>query len=420
MEKLTQSIQFIRKNHYLKDAVILLSGNGFKMMIGFFLNIILAKFFGAANYGIYTTLMAISLISVNLSDFGYGNTLNRLLNKSFENKRKILGHIFLLKISLLILLLLIIYQSSDFLAHHLSALNNKQHLIKLLTLVIGFESLFRFLLATLQANHLFKRFSLLIVLNNFFRLAGVIALFAFNNLTLQSIILLYAVFFLLLILFNLNSWKLSFQIDRSLFKIITKYAFWVWLVIVFDTLFVKSDILMINILKYENVVIGNYSLILTFISTISLLQMSVFTQLLPKTSQFQTKSDYKKYYSDIKYIRAGAVLISAIYIIVLPFVLKFLYANQYEINPIIIFIFGIPFLMSLFNEFNSVLLYAIEKHHFISYSKILGLILLICILFISRNIQTVLHVVTAVMTGKIVVELIIYLKVKQCLKSLPD
>jgi len=203
---------------------------------------------------------------------------------------------------------------------------------------------------------------------------------------------------------------------------VTQYAFWVWLFIIFNTLFVRSDILLINYLKYDEKVIGNYALMLYTISLISLLQMAVFTQLLPKTSKFTSRVDYQNYYKDIKYIRLGAVILSSVYIIILPFLLKLFYSDGYDINPLVVFVFGLPYLFSLFNEFNCVLLYSMEKHRYISIANALGLccVILVLFLFRDRDPKTIVHVVAAVMTGKIVVDSYVYFKVKQCLRSLPE
>lgn len=420
MEKLIQHLQFIRNNHYIKDTVILLSGNGIKILIGFILNMVLAKFFGAENFAIYLTLMTVSLVSVNFSDFGYGNTLNKLVNQESKNWREIFSTIFLLKIALLTVFLIIFYYAINFIATNLKSLEGRQDLLTLLIFLITSESIFRFLLASLQAKHFFKRYSLLIVLNNSFRLTGIIILYFFHLLTFKSIIILYTGSFIILILTNCTIWSISLQKKLSLIFKINQFAFWVWLFIIFNTLFVKSDILIINYLKYEKTVIGNYGLILTFVSLISLLQMSIFTQLLPKTSKFTSKADYQKYYSDIKYIRIGVVLLSLVYIILLPFLLKIVYASQYEINTMLIIIFGLPYLFSLFNEFNSVLLYSMEKHRYISIANALGLGCIVFILFIFQDIKTILHIVAAVIFGKVVVDSFVYIKVKHCLRLLTN
>jgi len=378
MEKLSRLLTFIRNNHYIKDAVILFSGNGFKILIGFILNMVLAKFFGAENFAVYLTLMTVSLFSVNISDFGYGNTLNRLTNHQPENWREIFSTIFVLKITLLIGFLFIFYQLINYIALNLKSLEDRQDLLRLLIFLIAAESLFRFLLASLQAKHLFKRFSLLLVVNNSFRLAGIIIFYFFHLLTIKSIVILYSCSFLVLILTNCSFWRFSFERNFSSILKINYYALWVWLFIIFNTLFVKSDIIFINYLKYDKVVIGNYGLILTFISLIGLLQMSIFTQLLPKTSKFKIQADYH------------------------------------------VVLFGLPYLFSLFNEFNCVLLYAMEKHRYISIANALGLGCIIIILSIFPDIKTVWHIVIAVMIGKIVVDSFVYFKVKQCLGLLTD
>ena len=415
-----RSLQFIRQNHYVRDAVILLSGNGLKIFIGFISNVILAKFFGAEKLSIYGTLMAVQLLSVNFTDFGYGNTLNQLVNRNRHIQKEIFSQIFIQKLSFLILFLASFYFLADIIAKNLTALEGRQDLLKLLILCIAFESIFRFLLSSLQAQHYFKRYSLLLIINNTFRLIGIIVLYAVKLLILKSIIILYTLSFGLLVVSNIKVWRFSFRLDFSLIAKISKYAFWVWLFIIFNTLFVKSDVLLINYLKYNKTVIGNYILILYFISLISLFQDAIFTQLLPKISKFHYKADYQKYYADIKYIRIGAMFLSLIYVLVLPFLLKVIYADQYEIDYLTIFIFGIPFLFSLFNEFNGVLLYAMEKHRYISMANVLGLVCVVIALFMFRSVTTVFHVVIAMMIGKFVVESFIYLKVKQCLRSVPD
>jgi len=420
MEKLVRPLQILRSNHYLRDAVILLSGNGLKIFIGFISNIILAKFFSPEMLGVYGTLMAVSLVCVNFTDFGFGNTLNQLTNRYRKQAKEILSNIFFLKISLLLLFLAIFYFSIDMLAQHLTALEGRTDLLKLLILSIAFESFFKFLLSTLQAKQLFKRFSLLLVINNSIRLIGIVALYFLKLLTLKTIILLYAASFGMLIFSNSRIWSFSFRLERRLIEQISRYAFWVWMFIVFNTLFVKSDILLINYLKYDKAVIGNYVLIFFFISLISLLQDAIFTQLLPKTSEFRQRSDYQKYYADIKYIRIGAIIVSLIYVLILPQVLQWIYSDKYQIEYLPILIFGIPFLFSLFNEFNGVLLYGMAQHRYISMANIFGLIFVVIGLFMFPSVTTVLHVVLAVTIGKLVVESFIYLKVKQCLQAIPE
>jgi len=416
MERLNRALQFIRDNHYLKDSVILFSGNGFKMLIGFSSNLLLAKFFGPENLAIYGTVMTMLLVMSNISDFGYGNTLNRLTNRYPDIRKEILTTIFLLKILLLLIFLGLFYFFIDAIAANQKTLEGRQDLLRLLILLIAAESLFKFLLASHQAGHYFKRFSLLLIMNNSFRLAGIVVLFLLKKLTISSIIVLYTASYLLLIVTHCRVWRFAFQ---KIFKIIpqvTRYAFWVWLFIIFNTLFVRSDILLINYLKYDKHVIGNYTLMLYMVSLIGLLQMAIFTQLLPKTSQFSHRADYDRYYGEIKYIRIGIVLLSFVYILILPFLLKLLYSNQYTIRPVLIIIFGLPFLFSLFNEFNSVLLYSMEKHRYISLANALGLACVIIALLLYRDVKTSVHIVAAVMMGKFVVDTFIYLKVKQCLR----
>jgi|GEM_PF-2166339 len=420
MEKLTRRLQFFNQNHYIKDAVILLSGNGLKIFIGFISNVILAKFFGAETLGVYGTLMAVSLICVNFTDFGLGNTLNQFTNRHRELQQEILSNIFILKVALLIFCLAVFYGSIDFIARHLTALEGRKELLKLLTILIACESFFKFLLSSLQAKQLFKRFSLLLIINNSIRLAGIVALYVLKLLTLKTIIILYAASFGLLIFSNSRVWSFLFRLNMSLVSKISRYAIWVWMFIIFNTLFVKSDILLINYLGYNKAVIGNYVLIFFFISLISLLQEAIFTQLLPKTSEFRRQSDYQKYYSDIRYIRIGALVVSFIYVLILPGALRLIYADQYQIEHLPILIFGLPFLFSLFNEFNSVLLYAMEQHRYISMANVCGLICVIIGLSLFPSVTTVLHVVIAVTVGKLVVESIIFVKVKECLQAVPE
>lgn len=420
MEKLARQLQSLRNNHYIRDAVILLSGNGLKIFIGFISNVILAKFFGAETLGVYGTLMAVSLVCVNFTDFGFGNTLNQLSNRHREFQKEILSNIFFLKMSLLILFLAIFYFSIDLVSEHLTALEGRKDLLKLLVISIAFESFFKFLLSSLQAKQLFKRFSLMLIINNSIRLTGIVMLYFLKLLNLKTIIILYATSFGFLIFYNSGIWKLSFRFDKSIISKISRYAFWVWMFIIFNTLFVKSDILIINYLGYDKAVIGNYVLIFFFISLISLLQDAIFTQLLPKTSEFRQQSDYQKYYSEIRYIRIGAIILSLVYILILPIALRLIYGDQYQIEYLPIFIFGLPFLFSLFNEFNGVLLYAMEKHRYISMANVGGLISVVTGLLLFPSVTTVLHVVLAVTAGKLVVESFIYFKVKQCLRLVID
>ncbi len=420
MEKLARQLQFLRNNHYIQDAVILLSGNGLKIFIGFISNVILAKFFGAEKLAIYGTLMAVALLSVNITDFGFGNTLNQLANRHRSSQKEIFSNIFILKLSLLILFLLAFYQVRNIITNNLASLQGSHDLVQILIISVGCESLFKFLLSSLQAKHLFKRFSLLLILNNSVRLIGIVLLYLFKLLTLKTLLFLYIFSFSFLIFTNFKVWSFTFQLKLKMINKICNYAIWVWSFIIFNTLFTKADVLLVNYLHYEKTVIGNYVLILFFISLISLLQEAIFTQLLPKTSDFHTKNDFEQYYADIKYIRIGAICLSLIYILILPFLLKIIYANQYQIDNFVVFIFGLPFLFSLYNEFNGVLLYAIEKHRYISMGNILGLIAIAMALFTFRSETTVLHVVLAVIIGKLVVESFIYLKVKQCLRLISN
>jgi O-antigen/teichoic acid export membrane protein len=312
MEAINRFIQSRIQNHYIKDCIVLLGGNGLKITLGFLLNVTLAKFFNPSEFGVYSTLMSVSLICVNITDFGYGNTMNRLVNLRGDPDRSILANTFMLKLALLAIFLTGLYAISPLLAGQLKALEGRQSLVRMLVVLVALESLFKFLLSTLQASGDFSRFSLVLILSNALRLAGVIVLYITHHLTFESILMLYMLSSTLLLLLHGGRWRLKFQVRPDLMKQINRFAIWVWLFIVVNSFFVKSDILLANFLQYDKKSIGNYALVFYFISLIGLLQEALFTQLLPKTSKFCKAEDFVRYYKDIQYIRWTAIALSAL------------------------------------------------------------------------------------------------------------
>ena len=406
------------KNHYLKDTVILLGGNGVKLFLGFLINVILAKLLGPFNYGFYFTIMTIVLICVNISDFGLGNALNRLTRILKDQINEVLSVIFGLKILLLLIFLSLIYIFVPYISDFIKTFKQIDQYLRLAILLILAESVFRFILAIFQSQKRFKKYSLLLILNNSFRFSGIIILFIFSKLTILYVLLLYLTSFLILTITQFPAWKFRCNSLGIILKEVFPYAFWVWMFIIFNTLFVKSDILIANILNYSELVVGNYSLYITFVSIMNLIQASIFTQLLPKTMHFTKKHDYHNYYQEVNHIRIILVAFCFLYILLIPIVLKMFYQDQYSIHYMKFVFLGLPFVFSLFNEFNSVLLYSLQKHHFIFIAYVIGLVVL-CSCFCMRiEMKSIDHIMYAVIISKLVVDLYIYIQVKRCIKTL--
>jgi O-antigen/teichoic acid export membrane protein len=405
-------------NHYINDWVVLFSGNSLKISLGFLLNMLLAKFFSPSDFGIYSTLMTISLISVNLTDFGYGNTLNRLTNLPNSDKKQILSAIFSLKTSFLIVFLLFFFIFSDVFTAGLRSLVGMEQTVRLLLVLIPAESYLKFLLSCLQANKDFRKLSRILVLSNVIRLSGVILLFWMGRLTFYVLLLLYAASSVFLILLHARGWKFDLHPSKILIRQINRYAVWVWLFIIANSFFVKSDILLANLFGYEKEIIGNYNLIFYFISLIGLLQETVFTQLLPKTSHFSGKNDFMAYFHETKYLRLGTVIFSALYVLLLPLFLNWMYSDRYVINYIMVIFLGLPFLFSMFNEFNVVLLYAFEKHMYIAIANAIGLICVVVGMLLFPDVKTIGHIVMAIVAGKFICDFVIFIKVRLCLRAL--
>jgi len=130
LKKLKKNIEFIK---YFKNTSWLLSEKIIRMSIGLCLTVWLARHLGPESYGLLSYVVSFTALFSIISTFGLDNIITRELVKSPNNRDKLLGTSFVLKIigSILMIFLLIAFSS---------IINNTY--TSILILLVGFSYFF--------------------------------------------------------------------------------------------------------------------------------------------------------------------------------------------------------------------------------------------------------------------------------------
>jgi|GEM_PF-3582237 len=367
-------------SHTFKDTGKIFAGNIFSSLLAICFFVLAARALGPGNFGIFSSVVALSSIFIAIGDFGLGSALFRFVSAELENtkkSRKILEFLFGLRIGSAITFLIILLVFSPLISIVVfGEINMFYVFISIINafffLIVDFE------IQKYQSRRQFKSASIYLVLVNFFRVLGLVLLMLIKIADYKYFLALYALssgvtfcflYFVEPIQLRLGSdWKVKL---RDVFR----FSGWMGLNKLLSSIGSRIDVILIyRILTPHETGIYSASKQLSF--GIPLFVGSFATVIAPRFSSISEKDLYlylKKTISLSVLICFGLIF----GIIVSPFIIGLFgseYARSLTVLRILLFSY-IPFVLS--TPAVNYIIYALKKPRVIFYITLLNVFVVV-------------------------------------------
>ncbi len=330
LNKIKEVVQ--RSQTIINIAVTFISRIITAMML-FLIAVMVSRHFGVEAKGIFTMFFFLPELIFNIGHLGIGNSNVFYIAQDKELSKKIFYNTIdqtTLLSSALILLFLTFY----WLNPNIMGKLNPMYIYWSLVLV-PFMFLEKYLQSIFVGNQRFKLFNLLLIISKIATFITAFILIYIYHQTLQSVLIAYSIFTILLPLWYLvicirqYGFKLSF--DRALFRQTIVFGLKSYGICIFGYLILRADTYMLNVMRGLNDV-GLYSVATNFFDGMNLLASSIALVLFPLMSENKT--------NNYAILRKG---LRVIMIIMIPTI----FLTMLFIRPVIGLLFGPAFLPSV-------------------------------------------------------------------------
>ena len=288
------------KSKTLQDLLKVLSGNIVSQGIGFLTTIFVSRDMGAEQYGIFSLLIAIFTIAVQISDFGISTSYVKYVSENLSKAREIFFTIVVSKIILSIIIMVCLYILSGYISQFFFETMKYQHIIMFIGVGVLFHSMLGVVISHYQATQHFKRLAYANIAHNTLRFLAIVVItllfaesehmeyFIYGYLYSAGVILLF------IIIKNISTLSLNYTFELKHFQEIYKLGFWIFLSSFAVMIFLRLDIVMLQKLSSSSEV-GYYSAAMNLAMIFPLITSSLTATLLPKMNNFLQTNSIKKY-----------------------------------------------------------------------------------------------------------------------------
>ena len=364
----------IKDNPFFNDLQKVFSGNIVAQVIGFISTVIITRNLGPEDYGVFSLLLALFTVAVQLSDFGISTSYVKYASKDKIRAKKLFKLIIIVKVFLSIFIVFIVQNTSSFVAENLFENRKFENLINITAFAILFHGLFTLVLAYYQSMEKFKIFAYLSVFHNVIKAISIIILtiiFA-EKASVESyyyiysysavMALLVAIIFLRKDFLDKESFiKEDFEIVWSIYKM----GFWVFLSSISVIIMMRLDLMMLKNLD-STLEVGLYSAGLSLAMILPLMSASLTTVLFPKMDRFLNALTINQYIykilENLKYI----IIFAFIVIFAAPMLVPFMFGDDYDGAISVFQILVVGFSVSMILNPVSLVLYSINKSHILT------------------------------------------------------
>jgi O-antigen/teichoic acid export membrane protein len=354
------------KSKTLQDLLKVLSGNIIAQGIGFLAIIIISRDLGPKQYGVFSLLLAIFTVAVQISDFGVSTSYVKYVSENILKAKEIFVTVILSKVILSLLVITTLYFSAGLISDFFFESREYKRLIEIIAIAILFHAFFAVIVSHIQAVQNFKIFAYLNIAHNFLKLLSVIIVaFAFSQEKhMEYFIITYAfVVVTLILVISLKNYKLFRyikQFDFNYFIQIYKLGFWVFLSSLAVMVIMRLDMMMLQKMS-TSLEVGYYSVAMNLAMIFPLITASLVTTLLPKMDEFLKNHTVKVYVlrvlSKTKYVVAILIVME----LLSPFVIKLLFGEQYAESISVFQILLVAFTFGVIINPISLVMYSINK-----------------------------------------------------------
>ena len=366
------------KSKTLQDLLKVLSGNIVAQGVGFLTIIIISRDLGPEQYGIFSLLLAIFTVAVQISDFGVSTSYVKYVSENLSKAKGIFVTVILSKVALSLIIIVALYFLSGVISDFFFESRKYQTLIELIAVAILFQSFFGVIIGHFQAIQNFKVFAYLNISHNLLKLISIIIIsFSFSQEKhLEYFILSYA-FVVIFLIFSISikNYKLFRyikQFDFNYFIQIYKLGFWVFLSSLAVILYLRIDIFMIQkLLNSEEV--GYYSVAVSLGLIFPLITSSLTATILPKLDSYLKNNSINDYIKIIMKKSVYVIVLLSLCIIISPIMIEIFFGSVYSGSILVFQILLIGHAINIIINPISLVLYKINKAHIATISNFIQL-----------------------------------------------
>lgn len=330
-----------------QNTILIFISQAIVKIISFFYNIFLARNLGVENFGLYITALTYFSLVSSLSDLGISRYLVREISLDKTRLPKLISTTIFLRLSILslffaIFITILYFTDQDYLRRNLIIIAIAAIIPQTISITLDtiFISLLKFIYSGIGSILLALStsiFGILLISNNYGPYGAIIGLLLGQ--------VLYAVVLFVFVLINKIKWLEV--IDETEILNIIKGSLPYGVLGILGFLYFKIDTLMLSYLK-GNFETGIYGVSYKFLEAVVFIPSAYATAAFPVLAKLQNDNilEVKKiYFKSMKVLFFLSIIITSLYIIVLPFLINIILPKYTEsINAIKILSLTIPFM----------------------------------------------------------------------------
>lgn len=361
-----------RINRFKLDLLNVLSGNIIAQGTGYLSIVIISRNLGPEQYGIFSLLVSIFTLSVQLSDLGLSTPYVKYasqLNRSHEI-RGLFFSVMALRILVSLLTAASIYYLSEELSLFLFETYTYSREIQIIAFSLAFQAIFKQLITQYQAMQKFKGYALLSIYNQLLKLAAVILfVYLFSNQTIITLLIIAFSFSVIPLIFLQSLTKFnprkSFSLRIASVKRIFRMGVWIFLSSIAVLLMMQLDIFMLQKLSTPEEV-GYYSAANQLAMVFPILSMSIMTTILPKLGGYIKKHSIRHYVVTVLKKSPIVFLLMVFLVILSPLMISFIYGTSFESSISVFRILIVSFLIGVIVNPIALVLYELNKAYILT------------------------------------------------------
>ncbi len=359
------------KSKTLQNLLKVLSGNIVAQGIGFLTIIIISRDLGSEQYGIFSLLIAIFTIAVQVSDFGISTSYIKYLSENLNKSKEIFFTVLVSKIILSILVMTVLYLVSFHLSLFFFDTHHYSKLIEFIAISILFHSLMSVIVSQYQAKQKFKEYAYINIVHNTIKISTIMMISLLFSQEFHLDYFIYAYVFSLigilifLLIINFKNIILKNSFDFNHFIQIYKLGFWIFLSSLATMIIMRLDIMMLQKMSTAQEV-GYYSVAMNLAMIFPLITASLTTTLLPKMDQFLQNNSIEEYISKILSKAKYAIFILILLEILSPFVIGLLFGIEYKDSVSVFQILIVAFIFGVIINPIALVIYSINKAYILT------------------------------------------------------
>ncbi len=356
------------KSRTIQDLLKVLSGNVVAQGLGFLAIVLITRELGPSQYGIFSLLLAIFTISVQISDFGISTSYVKYTSEHLAERREIFTTVLLAKFLLAVFVMIFLSAASERISDFFFESDRYGGLISLVSAAVVFHSIFAAVVAHSQAIQNFRAYSMLKIAHNALKLVAIVAISSVfsNDLYLDFFLIAYsyAVVLLLVLLLYKNFGYIG-GFDPKHLVHIYKLGFWIFLSSIATMIIMRLDIMMLQKMS-SSIEVGYYSAALNLAMIFPLITASLVTTLLPKMDSFLKQHDIRTYVYRILSKAKYAVGVLIVLEISSFFLIELIFGSGYHGSVAVFQILLVAFIFGVIVNPISLVMLSIEKAYLLT------------------------------------------------------